>query len=916
MSAPAPKAATRLRRRPDPSELSLARLQKTLRDLMATEPDRNRFRGQAIDHLKGVLGHERALINAALRAGDKGTSTAKRLCALNDRILLGAFDCARHLVDDKSGVLARSVTLIAVGGYGRGTIAPFSDVDLLFLVPKADDPASQTFMRSFLPLLWDIGLKVGHATRTRSEAIALAREDMTIRTTLLERRFLRGDTAAFDRFVTRFRQVILGDFQRGFIEAKLAEREMRHARTGDSRYQVEPNIKEGKGGFRDLHSLFWILASLYPDARARDLVREGVLTHDDVHRFRRAADFLWTVRAHMHFLSEGPQERLDFSLQRQIAAFGTYRGKEGMKAVERFMRRYFFNAREVGHLTRVLCTSLELSTPQTSWRLPRLFNQRDRDVNGFPDLCLRQDRLMPREEVLERATNADLLAPFSAAQVTDHAIHPDALRWIGVARKRRKLAFRNDPDALALFLSILCHEKDPGSTLRLLNETGLLGDLLPAFGKIVAMMQFSLYHHYTVDEHLLIAMKVLRRLERGELVDDFPLVSRLIRGIRHRRALHVAVLLHDVAKGRKEDHSIAGARVVKRLGPKLGLSAAETETAAWLVRHHLLMSDIAQTRDLADDRTARDFAHEVQTIERLNLLLILTVCDMHAVGPGVCSAWKRQLLRTLYFQTEPLLSGGFSFLSNAGATAPFAHEMHSRGWDQDAIDTHIARHYRPYWRRATLARQVAQAELLRTCRRDGQKLCASFNTDTSTGFTEINFATEDRPGLLSLIAGGLASAGASIVEAQTSQTRDGMAADAVTLGRTLREDADENKRIERLIARVEQVIGGDFPLQEHSFRSKRMAKSKLFPVTAEVMLNNCFSDRFTVIEVKGQDRMGLLYDLVRELESHHFLLASAHVTTYGERAIDVFYVTDRAHQKITDPAEQKRIEDKLMEVLS
>ena len=578
------------------------------------------------------------------------------------------------------------MAVVAQGGYGRGLLAPGSDIDLLFLLPYKQTAWGESVAEYMLYLLWDLGFKVGHATRTIAQCVRLSLSDMTIRTALLDARLILGDEKLFADFQHRFRKDVLETDARAFIAAKLAEQDARHSRAGASRYLVEPNIKEGTGGLRDLHTLHWLAKHLYPDKAEEEFVEAGVFTPHEYRSFRRCEAFLWTVRCNLHFLTDRPEERLSFDLQRAMAERLGYRSHAGLSAVERFMKHYFLIAKEVGQLTRIVCSALELkqlkSVPTLDTLLAPFSWRRRAKLRRTSDFRIENGRISTVDKDAFVKDPVNFIRLFVFADENQAAFSPEVLRQIRANFRLIDDNLRGNPTANRLFMRLLTDARDPEGTLRKMNEAGVLGRFVGDFGRVVSMMQFNMYHHFTVDEHLLRTIGFLSGIERGKLSVDHPVSSEVVRTIDNRRALYVAALLHDIAKGRDEDHSIAGARIARELGPRLGLTASETETAAWLVEHHLTMSLFAQSRDLNDPKTIRDFAELVQSRERLKLLLILTVADIRAVGPGVWTGWKGQLLRTLYFETEPLLGGGHTELTRTERVSRTQDALRERlaGW--------------------------------------------------------------------------------------------------------------------------------------------------------------------------------------------------------------------------------------------
>jgi [protein-PII] uridylyltransferase len=429
-------------------------------------------------------------------------------------------------------------------------------------------------------------------------------------------------------------------------------------------------------------------------------------------------------------------------------------------------------------------------------------------------------------------------------------------------------------------------------------------------------MQFNMYHHYTVDEHLLRCIGVLAEIEAGEN-KEYALANDLFKSIlpNHREALYVAVFLHDIAKGRIEDHSIAGARIARQIGPRLGFSPADTETIAWLVENHLVMSSIAQSRDLSDRNTIENFAAVVQSLERMKLLTILTTADIRAVGPGVWNGWKAQLLRALYYETEPALTGGFSEVDRARRVAMAQAEFRAElsDWTPEGIDRYIARHYPAYWLKVDLPQKISHARFLRSAEEADRTLATSVAYDAARGVTILTVLAPDHPWLLSVIAGACAMTGANIVDAQIFTTTDGLALDTIAVSREFERDEDEGRRAIRIADAIERALRGDLRLPDVvAKRGAPKGRIKAFALEPTVTINNQWSHRYTMVEITGLDRTGLLYEMTATLSKLNLNIASAHIATFGERVVDVFYVTDLMGAQITSPTRQAAIKRALI----
>ena len=812
----------------------------------------------------------------------RGRAAARATAFLHDQIVRLAYDSVAPN--------ARGTAIVGLGGTGRGEMAPFSDLDLMFLTadkPTRDDGHAA---EAILHMLWDLKLKVGHSLRSVTELIALSKKDMTVRTAFLEARLLWGEETLFDLAMRRFRKEIVAGTAAQFVTAKLAERDQRHIKMGDSRYVVEPNIKDGKGGLRDLHTLYWIGKYVHAVERPSDLVGAGLLTAAEFASFERAERFLWAVRCHLHLAAGRAEERLGFDHQRHIAQVMHYADRPGKSAVERFMQFYFLNAKAVGDLTGLFLAQLDEQLGKKGFRfaLPTI-RRRPKHLDGF---MLERGRLsIPFDGFLaERPVR--LLELFALAARERLEIHPNAMR--AATRDARLIdSVRNDPAANAFFMAVLTDLSAPDVVLRWMNEAGVFGRFVPDFGRVVAQMQFDMYHHYTVDEHSIRAIGLLAAIERGELVKDHPLSTALFRQIASRRTLYVAVLLHDIAKGRGGDHSVIGAEIAVKLGPRFGLDPAETETVAWLVRYHLLMSATAFKRDLADPKTIEDFVSQVQSPERLRLLLILTVVDIRAVGPGVWTEWKRLLLRTLFDAAEERLRLGHKQRGRTELIAARQQELAQElAWKTSIARAYAKRLPDAYWLAEPLEWQVANARQVATAEaRIGESIPSVVaENDADSNATRISVFTPDREGLFFRICAGLAAAGANIIDARVHTTRDGMALDnLLVVDSQGRAYADKRLR-NRLVRSVEAALTGAQPPRLPA-ADRPGPRTTAFRIAPSVVIAERASSRTTVVEVNALDRIALLAALAWAIHECRHRIHSAHIATYGERAVDVFYLT-------------------------
>jgi len=805
------------------------------------------------------------------------------------------------------------LAVLAVGGYGRAEMAPQSDIDLLFLTPWKETAWAESVIETMLYLMWDLKLKVGYASRTVKDCIRLGREDFTIRTALLEHRFITGHAPLAQDLHDRLRTELFTGTGPEFIEAKLAERAERHKRQGGQRYMLEPNVKEAKGGLRDLQTLYWIAKYLHPVETRGALVDIGVFTREEYAAFEQAEDFLWAVRCHLHLITGRPTDQLTFDLQVEVARRMGYEDSGGRRGVEHFMQSYFRHATHVGELTRVFLTALEERHVKSAPVLQRLFRRRPKLRAGF-----REDhgRMTFVNEKAFLSDPLNVLRIFEEALRTGLLLHPYAMRVIAANLRLIDDGIRSDPEATRIFLDLMLRHGNPERALRRMNELGVLTAFIPEFEPIVAMMQFNVYHHYTVDEHTIQCIKNLAQIERRELIEELPVASRILEEGLNRRVLYVALLLHDIGKGRPEDHAILGAQIARRVAPRLGLTPEECETVEWLVRYHLLMSDVAQKRDLSDPRTVRDFARAVKSKKRLDLLTVLTVCDIRGVGPTTWNNWKAMLLRRLYGETLEALDSGLEHANRQKGIEEARRALREAlpDWDAKNLRRELQRHYDPYWQGLSTETQAVFASLLRDIGADEIRL--DLKPDANHDATRACFALADHPGIFSRLAGALALVGANVVDARTYTSKDGFAT-AVFWVQDAEGSPYDIDRLPRLRSMIEKTLKGEIVAREAlKDRDKVKKREREFRFPTHITFDNEGSEIYTIIEVDTRDRPGLLYDLTRTLAASNIYIASAVIATFGAQVVDSFYVKDMFGLKLHTKSRQEALEKKLRQAIA
>ena len=905
-----------------------------LRDKLTAAAETGGGRTEALSILTSVLN---VAMTYAWKRFDHGRldglETARLIAAIHDEIVMAIWDYAtRHEVRVSNPTESERVALCAVGGYGRAEMAPHSDLDLLFLTnDKKISSYVERLTEFVLYMLWDLGLKVGHSVRTVYQSIKLCKDDLTILTSLLDLRFLRGDELLADKLYTRFRREVTKGSGRAYIAGKLAERDERHEREGNSRYVIEPNIKEGKGGLRDLHVLYWIArfldqqGQLVDPQQAEDYVGMGLFDQQAATRFRRAADFLWRARHNLHWMSGRAAETLSFDRQVELCRLMGHASGPVEVAVERFMREYFTNAKEVGALTRIACAKLE---ERRAIKIPSLYNLLPGSHRNLknPNLKITTGRLNFKDSMEIKTDPSVILQLFETAGRRNLDIHPDALSAIDFRRNLIDSDFRRDPDNAALFLRLLDTAKAPAATLRIMNEAGVLGRYLTEFGGIVARTQFNMHHAYTVDEHTLRLVDEADNLMAGRMAATTPTPGDVAMALtkQERRILMLACILHDTGKG-QGDQCVEGAQLARRACRRLGQQREVTDTVAWLIHSHLHMSEAAQRRDISDSETIAEFASLVGNQSRLNLLYVLTVCDIRAVGPGVWNDWKGTLLKSLYITTRDYLEGRAD-LDRLSRAASLREQLLER------LPKDIARKAEPtvdrlgpsYWLSFDMADLTRHARFIDKLETTERGLVQGVHTRVARPHeaTELWVMGADRKGLFADLARVIESCGASVAGARlhTGPVGDDdkaqvlnvfylQNADCKAFGS--RNDTARKTLVSRALAAVQGATDSlSIPVAPGSRRAEAI------PVTPRVRFSDSASGETTIIEVEGRDRPGLLSALSAVLRDHDLEVLSAHIEGLGEKAIDAFYVRRQGQDARLPERLRRRVRADLVAALS
>ena len=838
------------------------------------------------------LQQERAELQRQYQEHGRAATLLNRHSKLIDNVLNGIW---------RQSALPDSIALVAVGGYGRGQLYPYSDIDLLFLLPATADETTQQSLERLIGLLWDIGLEVGHSVRTLPECLEEAAKDTTVQTNLLESRFLAGDCRLYREFDNIIRSRL---DRRLFFEAKYLEQQQRHARFHDTAYNLEPNLKESPGGLRDLQSILWIGQAI-GCASWPALVRESLISAQEARQIGRHETLLQNLRIRLHYLAGRREDRLLFDHQTTLAMQFGWGESGSRRPSEQLMQRYYRTVKAVGLFNEILLRNLQARIfPEASVEAAPL-SPRFQARNGL--LELRDNNLFQREPTA-------ILESFLTLQQ-----HPElggmsasTLRALWRAVPGINASFRHDPHNRALFMEILRQPRGITHELRHMNQYGVLGRYIPAFGRIVGQMQHDLFHVYTVDEHTLFVVRNLRRFTVPEFAHEFPLCSRLASDFERPEVLYIAGLFHDIAKGRGGDHSTQGATEVRRFCKTHGLGKEDTELASWLVTNHLVMSATAQKQDLSDPDVIAAFASRVSNMRHLTALYLLTVADIRGTSPSVWNAWKGKLLEDLFRATQRHLSGGAPAAKSQlqarqietleilqlYALEKGAQETLWAQLDEGYFLRHeaqeIAWHTRKLYRQENTALPLVRARL----------------SPSGEGIQAMIY-THDRDDLFARICSFFERADFNIVEAKIHTTRHGYALDSFVVLDETNRSAHYRDLLNFIEYELAQQLAGETPLLP-PLQGRLSRHLKHFPITPEVAISPDDKGQYHVLSIIAGDRPGLLSHVARILLRHEIHLHTAKIATLGERAEDTFLITG---ERLNDQKAVVRLEVDLLEAL-
>lgn len=877
------------------------------------------FKQKLLPILKKFIDEHSENIKNIYMENKDGVGSGELRSKMIDAVILSAFDAINNYAFPIANpTTSNKLAVITVGGYGRGNLSPGSDIDLLVLTPYKMTPRIEQIVETLLYLLWDLKLKVGYAVRSLEETIVKARADNTICTTLLDARFISGNQDLWIKFNALFQSEILNKEKNNFFYTKLKERDSRHKKMGDSRYLLEPNIKECKGGLRDLNTIRWIISFMYQVNNSAGYIESGIMTKKEALFYDKAEKYFMNLRAIMHYYGTNDSDRLTFDLQLLIAEKLGYTKHAGSIPIERLMKHYYLFAKEVGYLTKSVLENIEnknFNKPNSL--LKNLVFKFQKNKNGIFEFYNNKIHLA---KGIKNIDPIDIFKAYDFSAEFNLNLSNELTNLIKL-NIRKIDDIRNDKKANYYFINILTNLLNSDKVLRNMNETGVLGRFIPDFQKVVARVQHDMYHTYTVDEHTINAISILRKIDNGEYESKYGLASKVIKQIVSKKVLYIALFLHDIAKGRGGDHSILGGQVAKNLCPKFGLLSDEVETVIWLVENHLLLSTIAFKRDLQDPKTIIDLKNKIQSAELLRLLYLLTVADITAVGPEIWNSWKDNLLKVVYDETLMEINGGGDQKSRTIREEKSRNKLRDSliQWKEQEFIDYTNRFYSYYWTNISSDVHVRHASLILDADKENLKLKIFAEPLKDQGVTEVSIYTQDHLGLFARTCAALALAGTSVQDARIVTTKDGM-----TVNTFLVRSADASSIIEQknrlkvLIETIRKTISEERnpKVLMKEFKSIQIpSRRDSFIIEPRVLIDNLSSRSHTVIEINSKDKIGLLHTLASEFFSIGLHISTARISTYGVRAVDVFYVKNLTGGKIIEENKINLIKDKLMQAI-
>lgn len=868
-------------------------------------------RPEVLEVCKTYLADNRQRIQSHHNAGASGTEIVHALSDMMDVLIT---DLCRFVIAAENGrsLLQGQLCLVATGGYGRGELNPFSDLDIMFLHDgSAAVEEIEALASRMLYFLWDLRLDVGYSVRTIADCVEVANQDLSAKTALIDCRYLAGYQPLFEELHRTVFSQILPKGSDSYIKAKIEDMKQRRSKFGATIYLLEPNIKEGEGGLRDLQTALWVARVKYKIEQPRELVIKGILSESELEVYSQALDYLWRIRNELHFHTNRRSDLLVFDLQTHLANFLGYHDKGRTLAAEEFMRDYYRHAARVEHFTSSL-------TSRCIWRdegALKILGYFVRRPVGHGCFVLKGELIFPDESLLEKEP-AILMYIFELAQ--KHGVELDIrVKWL--VRSSLHLVddeFRQSREVNRSFMNILRSEHRLADTLRLMHHLEFLNEFIPEFEQIYCKFQHDLYHIYTVDVHTLFAVEQIELILNNGLVEELPLPCQVAQQISKRELLVLAVLFHDIGKGAGGGHADKGADMVPAIAKRMGLGREDSQRLEFLVRQHLEFAHIAQRRDLSDEQMILQFARQMGTSENLKMLYLLTIADVRAVGADVWSSWKAMLFNELYEKTFNLLERSNFYLEGSGERARTIRRKVRKMVAGDLPAVVAREELRALPARYLLSTPLETiADHLRLLARlNQQRLAMQVQHEPENGFSNFIISTFDTYGLFSNITGVMAANSMNILGAQIYTGKNGKVLDILQVNSARGHLIEDQNRWDKVQRDMQAVLDGDKQVTDliRKKQASRLLEKTGRQLPTRVEIDNQVSEDYTVIDIYSQDKVGLLYLLSSTLSKLGLYIGVSRISTKVDQVADVFYVRDSAGQKITAEAELEKIRTTLI----
>ena len=805
--------------------------------------------------------------------------------------------------------------LIALGGYGRGELNIRSDIDLMFLYPKKLSPSIERLTERILYVLWDTGLDIGFSVRSLKECISLAKEDIKTKTALLDSRYIAGDKDLFEELALKTRKSLFSEKDADrFIKEKLDESRLRHAKYGGTVYILEPNVKEGEGGLRDIHTAIWT-AKIKCGATGLEGLRDnGFLPDNEFRHLYDSIDFLWKVRNELHFESKKKTDQLTFDYQKRIAKLFHFKDTAESLGVEKFMQTYYLHASNIFHYSSLI-TSRCIHGYMTDFS--GYVCDMEKDIDGDFRLC--SSLICVKDHELFKEKPCKMMRAFELSCM--HNTGLDNLTRELLLKNLHLIddSVRSSKETVASFLNILKSGMS-FETLQEMHMLRFLGRIIPEFNDITCRVQHDMYHIYTVDAHSLFAVRELEKLRTFDYKKDFFLLTTIFEEVTRPELLILGVLLHDIGKSMGKGHAEKGAEITERILKRFGLPEEDIELVKFLVRYHLILPDTAQHRDIHDEKLVIEFAKKIVDINRLNLLYLLAFADIRAVGPDVWNQWKAALFQELYFKALTVIERGTFEIEDAvkriHVIIDNVSNMLAGEIDRGIVENYFRLLPQRYF--LSNSREVI-AEHIRVVEQLGSKLFTmDIRHNTERNYTEVTICTPDMHGLFSKITGVMAANNINILGAQINTLKNGIALDVLQVNTPSGDMITDEMKWERVRKAMTDVLTGTVYIESLLAKKRKsiLDRKPKPPVPSSVEIDNEVSDEFTVIDIHAQDRVGLLYDITSSLSKLGLYIYVSKIATRGSEAADIFYVKDIFGQKVYYSEKLKEIKETLLKAVS